>query len=222
MIQGNTKSDPEKFRSPNQEPKCVAPRDFQHLLQPPTQLGGVGPSPACTPNLVRRHVNHFQKGHSLFARLLQAMVLLLFICSCTTSDSYPDYIPFASPEQDQTAKAFSPIENKSVVYVYCSGEAGVPMISISVDNIFVDLSFPNTFLRYVIEPGSHFIACKSTNECVVNFTTEPNRIYYVKQVFNDVSDNTKVQIHFIPETEAKSYILKSRLVEMPPAEIPKD
>lgn len=109
----------------------------------------------------------------LFSFVLLAASLLM--TSCTS-------IPMASSTDDLEAKQFTPVQNKSVIYIYRNEIFGGAVgMDISFNGQEMGGTTANKFLRIVAKPGDHLIASRAENRDVLKLKSEAGKIYYVWQ-----------------------------------------
>ena len=92
----------------------------------------------------------------------------------------------APPEKDRAAKTFKPEANKAVIYVYrrSSFVAIIQAFRIYLDDRAVVDCTSGTFIRLVVDPGTHrigvgHVSSRSLRDSL-SIITEAEKIYYVE------------------------------------------
>ena len=122
----------------------------------------------------------------------------------------------APEDQNDTAKLFSKIDDRAVVYLYRTGRmvgAGLQYM-VKINGIDAGGTGPGTFFRWELKPGSYTIS-SSTNEssATVQVNGEPGKLYFYKQTARlGLTQGGRISIEAVDEETAKKDIQGLKLL----------
>lgn len=124
--------------------------------------------------------------------------------------------PMATPERDMTAKAFSSIADKAVVYIYRDENfGGAVKIPIIVNSRIIGDTVAKSYFRIVLDPGPCEVQCKAESDSRQSFQTEAGKVYFLRQEMKMGMFVAGCMMHLIPEAEGRMAIARCKLLEAP-------
>lgn len=131
----------------------------------------------------------------------------LFFTSCSS-------IPLASSTDDAEAKLFTPVKDKSVIYVYRNEFYGG---AIGMDITFNGKELGGTtqkrFLRIVAQPGTHIVASQAENRDSVSLKSEAGKVYYIWQEAKMGVITARTKMNLVSELEGQRGVMECTLVD---------
>jgi len=130
---------------------------------------------------------------------------LLLIAGCAQLPPSP---------QEIEAKRFEPAPGKSVIYLVRDdpdfSDAGAPVV---LDDQLMGSTYPGTFFRWVVEPGSHQIRGFAGDAGSYALRTGPNSLYFVQQRVSRFLPTPSAQSYFqlVPEGHGRAAVMRSVL-----------
>lgn len=124
--------------------------------------------------------------------------------------------PMATPERDMNAKAFAPIADKAVVYIYRDENfGGAVKIPIIVNSRIIGDTVAKSYFRIVLDPGPCEVQCKAESDSRQSFQTEAGKVYFLRQEMKMGMFMAGCMMHLIPEAEGHMAIARCKLLEAP-------
>jgi hypothetical protein len=106
---------------------------------------------------------------------LMPILVLLALGGCAS-------VPMEAPTMDTDAKAFTPVPDKSVLYIFRdTGMGGAISIPVLVDGKLVGSTAAHVYFRVVVAPGNHELWAKASYDAKLSIATEPGKIYFIDQ-----------------------------------------
>ncbi len=114
--------------------------------------------------------------------------------------------------QDQDAKQFHSLADKSRIYIYRESAfvASAVKVPISIDNKLVGQSVVSTFFVLDIAPGEHQIGCLATDNSEVNILVKKGEIAYVRNQATGGAFGPGCEIQEVTADVAQPAILKTK------------
>jgi hypothetical protein len=140
--------------------------------------------------------------------LLSISAMFVFLSGCAT-------VPMATLMQDESAKNFSTLPNKGVVFIYRNeGFIGASLAFIvSVNGKTLGETAPMTYFRLNLNPGKYRIDSYSiADNSAVDLNVEAGRTYFVWQEIKLGLAGGSTRLHDMSQSEGKEGILESKLI----------
>lgn len=134
-----------------------------------------------------------------------AALALLWLAACT---------PLPPSPQDIQAKRFETVPEKAVVYLFrdapdFSDEVATVLLNDSVHGS----TYPGTYMRLELAPGRHRISGFATDSGIIEFNTQPGRLYFLQQsVASSLFRWHTSFFRFVDEAHGRTAVLRSELV----------
>ena len=138
---------------------------------------------------------------------------IIFLCSFLLLSSCAGIKP-ASEAQNSEAKLFKAVAKKGVLYIFRDeGLGGALHKSIRVNGTMLGETGPDSFFRYVVEPGT----CKidSNGESVLEVSVKAGQIYYVWQEMKMGVFSGSTKLSLVDANRGRKGVLDSRLIQNP-------
>lgn len=124
--------------------------------------------------------------------------------------------PMAVPERDISAKQFTPVPGKAVVYVYRNEHFGAAIkVPIVINNQTVGSTVAMSYFRIMLDPGPCVVECKAERDGKATFQVEAGKIYFFRQEMKMGFLAGACMMHLIPEVEGRQAIAECQLLESP-------
>ena len=138
---------------------------------------------------------------------LTRALFALFVSACAS-------VPKASHENDQEAKKFQPLPDKSVIYIY-RDEAfgGAVRMDILIDGFLLGEMRSKSYMRAIVKPGSHIVTSRSENSSQLPVTTEAGKIYYVWQEAKMGFMYARTELHLVENDVGQKGVMSCELVQ---------
>lgn len=123
--------------------------------------------------------------------------------------------PQAPVEADAKARLFQPVPDKAVVYLLRDhGDIFVQEVTVSVDGKDMGSTWPGSYFRWELEPGTHVLVSQTAPPAVLKLRTDPGGVYYVWQDINVGFLRKHTALRVVDATTARwtldsAYLLKS-------------
>lgn len=133
-------------------------------------------------------------------------VLLLLLSGCAS-------VPMAPLDQDSKAKDFSPIPNKTSLYIYRNETFGaaIPM-TVSVNGKALGQTAAQTYFRLNLTPGKYNVESHAENISVLHLTTEAGKNYFVWQEVKMGMWMARSLLQQTDETTGRAGVMESKLI----------
>jgi hypothetical protein len=106
---------------------------------------------------------------------LAPMLALLTLTACAS-------VPMEAPNMDSEAKTFTPVPDKSVLYIVRDTSMGAAIsIPVLVDGKLVGSTVAHSYFRVIVVPGNHDLWAKASYDAKMSIATEAGKIYYIDQ-----------------------------------------
>lgn len=137
-------------------------------------------------------------------RLPTALLGALLIAGCVQLPPTP---------QDIQAKKFETVPDKAVIYVVRNDpDTSVVHGTMTLgDNIMIT-TFPGTYFRWEVPPGTHRIAGYAADSSEIVLKTEAGRLYFVQQSIVGTRSMASGFLQRIPERDGRAMVLRSELI----------
>lgn len=125
--------------------------------------------------------------------------------------------PMATPERDQQAKAFAPVAERGVVYLFRDENFGAAVkMSVAVDGRLIGDTVAKSYFRLELEPGPHEILSKAEADSTLKLTVEAGKVYFVWQEVKMGLWSARCLLHEIPSAEeGRKRVAECQLLEGP-------
>jgi hypothetical protein len=144
--------------------------------------------------------------------------LIIIVSGCVALKA-----PFAPVEMDSTAKRFSSVSGKSVIYIYSKPRktAYLAKYPIIMNGLFVGYLSPTTYFRMEVDPGVHDIWVNKVkgqeNDSLLAITkvtvrAEEGQIYFVQHTFKNVTFSGHPKLELVDEKIGKEDVSISRML----------
>jgi hypothetical protein len=115
---------------------------------------------------------------------------------------------------DIEAKRFELAPGKSVIYLVRDDPDFTDIgSSVMLDDTLMGTTYPGTFFRWVVEPGSHQVRGFAGDSGSYSFATAPDRMYFVQQrvtrFFLQPAGHSYFQL--VPELHGRAVVMRSVL-----------
>ncbi len=131
----------------------------------------------------------------------------LFLTGCSS-------VPLASQTDDAEAKLFTPISDKSVIYVYRNEFFGGAIgMDITFDGKELGGTTEKRYLRIIANPGTHIIASQAENRDSVSLKTEAGKVYYIWQEAKMGVITARTKMNIVSDLEGQRGVLQCSLVD---------
>src|SRR5512146_92110 len=111
------------------------------------------------------------------------------------------------------ARQFRSVPGQAVIYLVRERQDrdSQPLVVI-LDGRVEGLTYPSTFIRWEVTAGHHRIAGFGGDAGVIEFATEPGKIYFVRQKV--AREDSLLQSHFnlVGEEEGRTLVTRSRFL----------
>lgn len=134
-----------------------------------------------------------------------ATFALLLLAACT---------PLPPSPQDIQAKKFDVVPEKAVVYLFrdapdFADEPSTVLVNDSVQGT----TYPGTYIRIELAPGRHRISGFASDSGVIEFETQPGRLYFLQQsVAHSFFRMYTSFFRFVGEGYGREAVLRSELI----------
>ena len=123
-----------------------------------------------------------------------------------------------TPQDIQAKKFEQPLSGKSFIYVVRDNpDFNDAATSIWLGDENMITTYPGTYYRWEIAPGTHRIAGFAGDSGSITVRVEPGRIYYVQQRVTPFTLNTAVaptsNFQVIPEASGRTVVMRSQLIQ---------
>lgn len=126
--------------------------------------------------------------------------------------------PLAVPEKDLSAKQFTAVPGKAVVYVYRDENFGFAIkVPIVINNQNVGSTVAKSYFRILLDPGSCVVECKAERDGKAAFQVEAGKVYFFRQEMKMGFLAAGCMMHLVTETEGRQAIAECQLLESPEA-----
>lgn len=131
----------------------------------------------------------------------RGLLLALLLTGCTTLQ--PAY-------QDVEAKQFYSLPGKSVIYLVREKPDMHPHPTVvTLNNGAEGLTYPGTFLRWEVAPGTHRIAGFGGDAGTIALDTQPGKIYFIRQTVTPVQNLLQSQFSTVNEQDGRAAVSRS-------------
>ena len=142
-------------------------------------------------------------------RLLAVALLALLVSGCAS-------VPMASPEEDRVAKEFKPVPGKAVIYLYRNEIfGGAIAMQVMLDGKPMGQTGPETYFRWVVNPGPHTITVAAENVAELKVNTRPGGIYFVWQEIKMGLFMARTRLELVDPQRGMAGVRESRLIAAP-------
>lgn len=120
--------------------------------------------------------------------------------------------------QDIQAKKFERVEDKAVIYLVRDyPDFNESPATVSLDGSSLVTTYPGTYYRWEVAPGTHRIAGYAADSGSITVQTQPGKIYFVQQRVTPLTvfpALAQPQSHFypIPEGNGRAVVMRGQLV----------
>ena len=141
------------------------------------------------------------------------LVLLLSAFALTITATGCASVPLTSPELDEEAKAFRPVQGMSAIYLFRDENlGGAAPITISLDDQVAGQTAAWTYLRWVVPPGRHRLASYADNIALLEIVTEPGELYFVRHDIKLGLSHPRAELRVVDAERGRRGVLASRRV----------
>lgn len=135
-------------------------------------------------------------------RILLPVLLLLTGCST-----------LGPALRDMDARQFHSVPEKSVIYVVREAPDHDPRPTvITLDASTEGLTYPGTFVRWVVAPGRHRVAGYGGDAGAIHLQTASGRIYFVRQAVSQRDNLPQSTFSVVTEEDARIAITRTARV----------
>lgn len=114
---------------------------------------------------------------------------------------------------DIQAKKFETVPGKSVIYVVRDyPDFSNEPTSITLDDAALITTYPGTYYRWETDPGPRLIEGYTGDMGRIAFTTEPGRLYFVRQSVSSFFRFPQSQFALVPEPHGRTAVIRAVLV----------
>lgn len=115
--------------------------------------------------------------------------------------------------QDLQAKKFEAVPGKAVIYIVRNQPDLSPHHgTLTLDDVGMITTFPGTYYRWEVAPGSHRVASYAIGTASVAFQAEAGRIYFVQNKVGGYRSATDVFLEVIPERDGRAMVARAQLI----------
>ena len=133
--------------------------------------------------------------------------------------------PLASKTQDATAKLFTPVSDKAVLYIYRGYGDRTKHFELYLDANIIAKTIERSFVRLEVQPGLHEIMARKKNDSSLQIFTESGKLYFINIQWYRlpgglgwplaiVHDPHKVQLQLLPEDDGRASVSRCSLLAM--------
>ncbi|WP_448096332.1 DUF2846 domain-containing protein [Luteibacter yeojuensis] len=120
----------------------------------------------------------------------------------------------AGHDANDQAKAFTPMADKAIVYVYRDELLGAAIkMPVKVDDIVAGQTGPKSFLQLAVPPGHHVIASLSEKDATLAIDAEAGKTYYVWQEVKMGLMSARSALHLVSEQVGQAGVRKCDLLQ---------
>ncbi|WP_052697588.1 DUF2846 domain-containing protein [Luteibacter yeojuensis] len=136
-----------------------------------------------------------------------ALAVALLVSGCAN-------VQKASKADSDQAKAFAPVGDKAVLYVYRDESFGSAIkMPVSVDGVIVGETGPKSFLQLTVAPGRHTIVSHTETNPAVTIDAQAGQSYYVWQEVKMGMWAARSLLHTMPAGEGQAGVRKCELLQ---------
>ncbi|OZB58657.1 MAG: hypothetical protein B7X39_16280 [Lysobacterales bacterium 14-68-21] len=122
-------------------------------------------------------------------------------------------VPMASTSADAQAKAFTPVPDKAVLYIYRNETMGAAIkMPLLVDGVSVGDTAAHTYVRKELSPGQHTITSKTEKDSTLTIDMLAGRIYYVWQEVKMGMFSARSALHQVDAEQGQKGVGESKLI----------
>lgn len=115
--------------------------------------------------------------------------------------------------QDIQAKKFESVPDKAVIYlVRDMPDFSSRPATIALDDAAMITTYPGTYFRWEVAPGTHRIAGFAGDSGVITLQTEPGKVYFVQQRLSPWSRSPWSYFYAIGEQYGRAVVMRSELI----------
>ncbi len=147
--------------------------------------------------------------NTVHLRLMVIALLALLVSGCAS-------VPMASPEEDRVAKQFRPTPGKATIYLYRNEIfGGAIAMQVMLDGRPMGQTGPETYFRWVVEPGRHTISVAAENVAELSIDTRPGGIYFVWQEIKMGLFMARTRLELVDPQRGMAGVNESSLIAAP-------
>lgn len=125
-------------------------------------------------------------------------------------------VPLATPEADQAAKTFTPVEGKANIYVYRNETFGAAIkVPVSVDGKAAGSTASKTFFHWEVEPGQHKIVSHAEKDDVITVDAVAGTNHYVWQEMKMGTWSARTKLQMVDEDKGQKGVNQCKLIAPP-------
>lgn len=115
--------------------------------------------------------------------------------------------------QDLQAKKFEAVPGMAVIYIVRNQPDLSPHHgTLTLDDTGMITTFPGTYYRWEVAPGSHRIRSYVIGTAAVTLQAEAGKIYFVQNKVSGFRSATNVFLEVIPEGDGRAMVVRSQLI----------
>ena len=119
-----------------------------------------------------------------------------------------------SKVEDEAAKTFEVVEDRSNIYIYRNENfGGAIKMPVVLDDKIVGDTAPKTFILKTVDPGEHVVVSKTENDASLAFTTEAGKNYFVWQEVKMGLWTARSKLHLVDEATGRDGVNECKLVK---------
>jgi|TARA_B110000091_G_scaffold83472_2_gene91861 uncharacterized protein YceK len=123
-------------------------------------------------------------------------------------------VPMESKVEDEAAKTFEVVEDRSNIYIYRNENfGGAIKMPVVLDDKIVGDTAPKTFILKTVDPGEHVVVSKTENDASLAFTTEAGKNYFVWQEVKMGLWTARSKLHLVDEATGRDGVNECKLVK---------
>ena len=146
-----------------------------------------------------------------FPLLMASPLALVLALGCASA-------PMATPERDAAAKAFAPMADKAVVYIYRDESFGAGVkVPIVINSRVIGDTVAKSYFRIVMDPGTCDVLCKASSDSHQTIQVEAGKVYFFRQEMKMGMWAAGCMMHIMSEAEGRAAIAECKLIEAPEA-----
>lgn len=139
-------------------------------------------------------------------RSFPALVALLLLAGCVA--------PLPPTPRDVESKRFEQVPGKAVIYVArARPDFTREPTGVMLDDIMMGTSYPGTYFRWVVMPGSHRIAGFAGDGGVLVLNAEAGRIHFIQQSVTNMFGRTQSTFQPVNERHGRELVMRSELTD---------
>jgi len=120
--------------------------------------------------------------------------------------------PFASPDMDRAAKAFTPTDMRANVYVARDASWPGYRCQVSIDGTVAGWIGSSSFALISVNPGTHVASCEMFDHTArARFLAEPGKNYFFDVVGSPGWNVPAVELRESDEESGKALVIRGRL-----------